>query len=309
MISSVKILISPSTDVFFNQGVELDLFDSVRDGEYILYLWANDGAVVIGRNQRAKAEVNLDLLLQDGKVLARRLSGGGAVYHDKGNLNFTFIAKSKDFDLSKNRRVVLDALKSLGYEATLTGRNDVEVEGHKVSGNAYYKRDGKELHHGTLLISSSPQDVGKYLTPSDEKFDGKAVRSVVSRVGALNQFNAVTTDQVVSALVDKFQLEFGVESLAEVVTCRVESEDFFRDKNWRYGADRPYDKTLRVDYQGSRVTLHLDLDGKKITSCLVESDSLDADIHLKISKEILYKNLDTDCGGLLDRIKEEIYGI
>ena len=87
MITNIKIFISPFTDVFFNQAVETDLFFKVEEGEYLLYLWQNDGVVVIGRNQRAKAEVDLKALQDDGKTLARRLSGGGAVYHDKGNLH------------------------------------------------------------------------------------------------------------------------------------------------------------------------------------------------------------------------------
>ena len=135
------------------------------------------------------------------------------------------------------------------------------------------------------------------------------MRSVVSRVGSLCDFKEVTTDDVICAFARQFQLEFGVPCKAEVVTCREESERFFKDKDWRYGDDRVYDKTIELTYQGNRVTLHLDFDGDVIAGCLVESDSLDSDINLKISNEILGKNLDTDCGELLDRIKKEIYGI
>ena len=309
MITNIKIFISPSTDVFFNQAVEIDLFFKVEEGEYILYLWQNDGVVVIGRNQRAKAEVDLKALHSDGKTLARRLSGGGAVYHDKGNLNFTFIAKSTDFDKDRNRKVILSALKSLGFDATLTGRNDIEVDGHKISGNAYYKSGDKEFHHGTLLIDSKAEEIAKYLTPSAEKFDGKGVRSVVSRVKSLCDFKPVTIDEVISAIAEQFQEEFKTDCEAGVVTATEERVAFFSDKGWRYGDDRVFDRVVKTTYDGSKVTLHLDFEGKVVTDCLVESDSLDCDIENKISKEILGKNLDVDSGEIIDRIKEEIYGV
>ncbi|MBR2956596.1 MAG: lipoate--protein ligase [Clostridia bacterium] len=308
MITALKIFISPSTDVFFNQGVELDLFDNVCDGEYLLYLWVNDGAVVIGRNQRAEAEVNLDLLQRDGKALARRLSGGGAVYHDKGNLNFTFISKSKDFDLSANRRIVLGALSDLGYNAELTGRNDFEVDGHKISGNAYYKRDDKEFHHGTILVESKAEDVAMYLTPSIDKFKGKAVGSVQSRVRSLADVKPVSIDQVICALTRRFQAEFGVKCEAEI-TCTSKNKEFFEDGTWRFGTQTKQDKDVKIDFNDSKVILHISLDKGRIVGCQCESDSLDNEIDIKISKEILGKNLDTDSGTLLDRIKEEIYGI
>ncbi len=310
MITTPKIYRSTSTNVFFNQGVELDLFEKVLDGEYILYLWINDGAVVIGRNQRADLEVDVELLEKDGKVLARRLSGGGAVYHDSGNVNFTFIAKSKAFDLDRNRKVILETLKGLGLAPVLTGRNDIEIDGAKVSGNAYYKRDGNEFHHGTMLVSSSQKDVGKYLTPNTVKFEGKAVKSVSSRVKSLADFDKnVTTERFIAEITKQFQVEFG-GAVAEVVNIDVSDKvQFFKDKEWRYGKSKPSNHKVSLSVDCNRLEIELNLKDDVITDCHVYTDSLDQDIVDKISSEILNKNLKEDSGYILDRIKEEIYDL
>lgn len=311
MITNIKIFRSHTHDVFFNQSVELDLFDKVKEGEYILYLWQNDGVVVIGRNQCPKIEVDLDALHSDGRVLARRLSGGGAVYHDKGNLNFTFVAHSKDFSLDRNRAVILATLKALGLNPTLTGRNDIEVDGFKVSGNAYYKHDGKEFHHGTMLISAVASDISKYLTPPEDKFQGKGVKSVSSRVKCLVDFAPITVEDFVGEIAKQFQKEFNLPLEAEVVPCDGLDEkiSFFSSTDWRYGKEKDVDVTVKTEIDFNRVTMGLKFDGDVIVDCVVNSDGLDQDISDKISKEILGKNIKTDSGEILDRIKGEMYGI
>ena len=160
-----------------------------------------------------------------------------------------------------------------------------------------------------MLINSKAEEIAKYLTPSAEKFDGKSVRSVVSRVKSLCDFKPVTIDEVISAIAEQFQEEFKVSCQAGVVNATDESIAFFSDKGWRYGDDRVFDRVVKIIYDGSKVTLHLDFEGKVVKDCLVESDSLDCDIENKISKEILGKNLDVDSGEIIDRIKEEIYGV
>ncbi len=307
---SAKIFRSTSTEVFFNQAVEFELFENVKENEYILYVWSNDGAVVIGRNQDVMGEVNLALLENDGKTLARRLSGGGAVYHDKGNVNFTFIARSKVWSLERNRKVVLSALESLGLNPKLTGRNDVEIDSFKVSGNAYYKRDGIQLHHGTMLISSKVDEISKYLTPPTEKFVGKAVKSVSSRVKSLASFDpTITAESFVSKLVIEFQREFG-KAEAEVIPIPCEDKIcFFTDKEWRYGWSKSFVHQVTVFFNGERAHVKFNLENNLISDCHVSSDSMDENISNKISKEILGKNISTDSGAILDQIKGEVYGI
>ena len=200
---SVKRLIflkSPGDNVFVNQALEAALTEYVGEDEAALYLWSNSDAVVIGRNQDAYAECRVDALESAGGMLARRLSGGGAVWHDGGNLNFTFISCEKDEDKDANFGIVLSALASLGIRAELGGRNDLMLNGAKFGGSAYYRRDGKALHHGTVMVNTTPDAVARYLTPPAEKFEGKAVKSVSSRVASLESaLPGITVQNVADA--------------------------------------------------------------------------------------------------------------
>ncbi len=148
-------------------------------------LWQNAHTVVIGKNQNAFAEVDLDALSRDGVYLARRITGGGAVYHDLGNVNFSFIsAKSGEtgLDFAKFTAPILKALASLGIHAELSGRNDLLLDGQKFSGNAQYSANGRTLHHGTLLFDADLTVLSRYLRPDEEKLKAKGIKSVRSRV-------------------------------------------------------------------------------------------------------------------------------
>ena len=135
----LRVFVSESLDVYYNQAIEKYFLDRIEDDEVILYLWQNDKTIVIGANQDAYGECDIEKLEKDGGHLARRITGGGAVYHDKGNLNFTFITPKALYDLSKQEEVILKALDCLGIRAAKTGRNDLVIDGRKFSGHAYYK--------------------------------------------------------------------------------------------------------------------------------------------------------------------------
>lgn len=147
---------SPSTDPRFNLALEQYIFDQMPRNRSYLMLWRNDQTIVVGKHQDTFAEINADYVRANQIQVVRRLSGGGAVYHDLGNVNFTFIADhtGSDFDFSTFCRPVIWALESLGVPAELNGRNDMTIRGRKFSGNSQYVKEGRVMHHGTLLYDS-----------------------------------------------------------------------------------------------------------------------------------------------------------
>jgi lipoate-protein ligase A len=158
-----KLVYSDSYNPFFNLSLEEHLFQNIKEDEVIFYLWQNAHTVVIGRNQNPYRECNLREFEADRGKLARRMSGGGAVYHDLGNLNFTFILPKREFNLIKQFEVIIKALKRIGITAYISGRNDLLVNEKKFSGNAFYHTDKTSLHHGTILIDVCPEKIQKYL--------------------------------------------------------------------------------------------------------------------------------------------------
>ena len=182
---------SPSFDPYFNIAMEQHLFETIGKDEDIFFLWRNENAIIIGKNQNAETEINKYFVGENGVKVVRRLSGGGAVYHDLGNVNFTFITNHEKHELhEKNQSLdmrgfcekIASFLRSLGADARFGGRNDVTISGRKVSGGAQYVRDGRVMHHGTVLFDSNLDNVGCALKPPAGKLESKGVASVRSRV-------------------------------------------------------------------------------------------------------------------------------
>ena len=202
MIERLLVCRAGGTDPYENLALEEALLDRVRPGELILYLWQNERTVVIGRNQNPWKECRTALLAEEGGRLARRLSGGGAVFHDLGNLNFTFLMAAEDWDLPRQLTVLERACQSLGIPAQRSGRNDLLADGRKFSGNAFYKHNGKAYHHGTLMVDVDLEKVQRYLSPSKAKLAAKGVDSVRSRVVNLREFVPdLTIPQLADALI------------------------------------------------------------------------------------------------------------
>lgn len=180
-----------TTDPTFNLALEQYVFDRMpRDRGYFL-LWQNDNAIIVGKHQNTLAEINEDFVRERGIRVVRRLSGGGAVYHDLGNLNFTYIvdaAQGPRLDLQLFCRPVADALRSLGVDARINGRNDITIDGKKFSGNAQYVREGRVMHHGTILFDSDLTVLGQALNVNREKIAAKGVPSARSRVTSVRPY-------------------------------------------------------------------------------------------------------------------------
>ena len=205
MISRCSVYAAAGFDPYENLAAEQTLLERVGEGEMILYLWQNARTVVIGRNQNPWKECRTALLAEEGGHLARRLSGGGAVFHDLGNLNFTFLMREEDYDLSRQLSVIERACRSLGIPVERSGRNDLLADGRKFSGNAFYHHQGRAYHHGTLMVDVDLEMVQRYLSPSKAKLAAKGVDSVRSRVVNLKEFVPdLSIERLSEALISAF---------------------------------------------------------------------------------------------------------
>ncbi|MDD3254108.1 MAG: lipoate--protein ligase [Lachnospiraceae bacterium] len=203
-------LVSHETDPYENIALEECLLRHVGEQEVILYLWQNRKTVVIGYNQNPWRECKVEQLTADGGHLVRRLSGGGAVFHDLGNLNFTFVARKQNYDVARQSEVILRAVRSFGIPAVRNGRNDLTADGRKFSGNAFYRTGDRCYHHGTILLRADKAEMSRYLTVSKEKLQSKGVESVRSRVVNLEEYvPELTVEELEQALIRAFGEVYG----------------------------------------------------------------------------------------------------
>lgn len=177
---------SPSTDPHFNLALEQYVFDDMDKNQEYFMLWQNNNAIIIGKHQNTISEINQEYVKETGIQVVRRLSGGGAMYQDMGNLNFTFIVDDgknlSNFDFSKFCTPIVKALAKLNVTAEINGRNDITIDGKKFSGNAQYTKHNRIMHHGTILYNSDTSVVAKSLKVSRDKIESKGIKSVQSRV-------------------------------------------------------------------------------------------------------------------------------
>ena len=197
-----KYICSENTSPYYNLALERSLFDLVDEDTVILYLWQNSHTIVIGKNQNAYAECKVDEFIGAGGTLARRPSGGGAVYHDLGNLNFSIICKESIAKEHTYQRIVKEALRFFGIVSEFNGRNDLTVDDKKFSGNAFYVKDDVLCQHGTILINSDFKELSKYLTPDISKLERNHVKSVESRVVNLSEISdKITVESMKEAMI------------------------------------------------------------------------------------------------------------
>ena len=258
------------------------MFDRLpRDRGWFL-LWQNDRAVIVGRHQNTLAEIDEDYVRSRGIRVVRRLSGGGAVYHDLGNLNFTFIqdaGPSPRLDLGLFCRPVARALRTMGVEAEVNGRNDITIGGLKFSGNAQYVREGRVMHHGTILFDSDLEAVGRALRPDPEKIAAKGVRSVPSRMTTLRRHLPPDVDLPAFRAAFLEALFRGrpmapyaltAEDLAAVERLRAER---YAAWDWNYGGSPPCDLVRRRRVEGcGTVEVRLRLERGRIAAAAFRGD-------------------------------------
>lgn len=280
-IMDTKIVLGAGLDPWTNLAIEEYLLQNLQTSECILYLWQNQNTVVIGKHQNAWQECQTKLLEEEGGKLARRLSGGGAVFHDVGNLNFTFLVDRKLYNLEKQLQVILEAVQSVGISAKFSGRNDLVVEDQKFSGNAFYLRSARAFHHGTVLVSADLGKLSRYLQVSKEKIESKGIKSVQSRVTNLTKYTPdLTIDQMKQALVDSFSKIYS-GNLLKINTEELNQNDItqLREKyaswEWRYGESPKFDITLNTRFPWGGIEVGLHLEEGKIKNAVVYSDAMD----------------------------------
>ena len=233
------IVIGSSTDPYHNLAIEETLLYSCQ-GRRILYLWQNDRTVVIGRHQDASFECDLEKMEEDGIRLSRRLSGGGAVYHDMGNMNFTFIAPRSELSVDEDFEMIADAVKTFGIETCRTGNNDLGIAqtGAKFSGSAFFRsgpdNDSPCYHHGTILCSSDIEKMGRYLTPSSGKLSKHGVKSVSARVANIGIEVEKVRDSVIGSFVNRYgEAEFARDDICGA-TAVAEAERRLSSHEWLF---------------------------------------------------------------------------
>ncbi|NLI89351.1 MAG: lipoate--protein ligase [Epulopiscium sp.] len=278
MQTKIKVIKSHSHNPYENLALEEYLLENVEDDEVILYLWQNLNTIVIGKNQNPWKECQVSLIENDNILIARRLSGGGAVFHDLGNLNFTFIMKEDLYNLEKQLEVIITSLQSLGINASFTGKNDITVDGKKFSGNAFYFNNGVSYHHGTILVNTNFNNLEKYLQVSKEKMNLKGITSTRSRVVNLIDLNPrLTIDIVSQAIVDSFTKLYGgpLEIIhhppREILVDKIIKNESW---DWIYGQTPDFDLKLEKYFDFGKLEILFLLEGSRIQEVNIYSDAV-----------------------------------
>ena len=284
------IILGDSTAAWHNLAMEALLFDTLGPDERRFFLWQNQNTVVIGRHQNAWKECRVGLLEAEGGYLARRSSGGGAVFHDLGNLNFSFIMPREQHDVHRQLGVIRRAVAAFGIQAEFTGRNDLVLSGSgaKFSGNAFRFSASTALHHGTIMVDVDLGHLTRYLTVDEGKLRAKGIDSVRSRVCNLRALNAhMTISTLTDALVSAFQQEYGpARTMAadELDQARLgELERAYDSWAFRLGRALPFDAMLQHRFDWGEVTLELTLKEGIVAQARAYSDAMDEALIARIA--------------------------
>lgn len=281
MLRTTYLIETASVNPYHNLALEKALFDRVEPGALILYLWQNQRTVVFGRNQNVYRECLLSRLLEEGGYPARRLSGGGAVFHDLGNLNFTFLAQTDCYDVDRQLEIIRRACAALGIPAERTGRNDLTAEGRKFSGNAFYHSGERRYHHGTLMVDVDKDALSRYLTVDPEKLRSKGVASIRARVANLREFcPALTVADMKAALKAALAEVSGTQPVTLDEGAAGDLTDltaFFSGRDWLYGPVGEFAVSCRRRFPWGDIELRLDAAGGRVQAAAVYSDAMDGE--------------------------------
>ncbi|MGB9841030.1 lipoate--protein ligase [Thermovenabulum sp.] len=274
-----------SNDPYFNMALEEYVIKNIDPAKEYFILWQNRPTVVIGKNQNAIEEVNLEYVKENNIAVVRRLSGGGAVYHDLGNVNFTYVVDYRpEFFNSIERfaRAVVKALEKLGIKAEFTGRNDITIEGRKISGNAQYLYKKRLLHHGTLLFDSDLTRLSSALNVKPQKIASKGVKSVKSRVANIKEYlkEDIGVEEFKELLL-KYIFEVEGRALIEYNLTKEDIENInrLRDEKyatweWNFGTSPEFDLVKSERFDGGELEARINVKDGRITDLKFYGDFL-----------------------------------
>ena len=278
----MRYLKNPSTNPYYNMAFDEYCLESLPIDEPIFFLWQNRPAVIVGYNQEVNTEVNLDYLKEKGIDLVRRVTGGGAVYHDLENLNYTIVGRSEDLerDYPEYAALMMKALQALGVPATLSGRNDILVEGKKVSGFAKRVCKNRLMVHGTLMYNVDVDVLTHVLNPSTTKLQSKGIASVRSRVTNLCNYLPELSDiqafknrleEILSNNYSDAEYKLSETDLAHIQQL---TDEKFATWEWNYGRSPKATLVHSARLACGTVEIHLTLAENRIASCRFGGDFL-----------------------------------
>lgn len=300
MAKKIRLLESTTFDPAFNLATEDFIFRDMDPEVPVLFLWRNEKTVVIGRFQNPWSECHTQKMEEDGITLVRRQSGGGAVYHDLGNTNFTFMSSRDSYDKEANSNIIIRALENFGFKASRSGRNDIVIDTpdgeRKISGSAFKETKDRCFHHGTLLIKADLSKLSNYLNPHQKKLVSKGIQSVRARVCNLGEMNALVNHEVLrDKIIEEFKKYHGysIEDVVEIEKLNredleknpkmLEYYNKYNDWNWRFGETPEFNQQMTERFDWGMMEVHLDVHKAKITDCRIFSDSL----HPEMIEEIM----------------------
>ena len=304
----LELYLSHHHNPHYNLSLEQHLLETCPVDTVRFYLWQNEHTVVIGKNQHALSEVHYEKLIQDKGTLARRTSGGGAVYHDLGNLNFSFIAYGSLFNISKQMEMIAETLRQLGYNAQVNGRNDIEVDGAKVSGNAFAHLKNQHLHHGTLLVNVDKPSLGKYLNVNPKKLQRKNVGSVVARIANLNEIKPITIQELMDTLFNTVQSFYQTHSHIYPLPSDFNESNVneFSSEEWLLGKQSNEKVMFEECFDYGCIKWMMEVENGKITSNHIYTDSMDTEWCRSIEKAVIgYHATESDLLKVLNTLDQD----